>query len=372
MSSQVEVRNEMEPTFGYVFPAIRGIQAKREYYASMCPIRLINRIFSFDDEDVMRPEMRAQRTLNRGRIPELSQYILANPEDYVFSAITASIDGRVKFTPIGESKEGRSVGTLHVPMDARFIINDGQHRRAAIKEALEENPALGDETIAVVFFIDMGLKRCQQMFADLNRHAVRPSKSLGVLFDHRDEKAELTRLVFLKSEFFKDIVELERSSLSKGSRKLLTLSSLYVATATLLEGLNQKDLNSAADLARSFWESVASNIPEWKLVQSRQIAASGVREDFIHSHGTVIKALGRTGNALLKHQPTTWKRTLRKLRTLDWSRTNAALWEGRTMFAGQVKMSTDHIILTSNAIKMHIGLALSPDDQRLEDALKGK
>ena len=45
-------------TFGYVFPAIRGIQAGREFYVSMCPLRLIPRIFLFD-EDELRPELRA-------------------------------------------------------------------------------------------------------------------------------------------------------------------------------------------------------------------------------------------------------------------------------------------------------------------------
>jgi 16S rRNA C1402 (ribose-2'-O) methylase RsmI len=42
---------------------------------------------------------------------------------------------------------------------------------------------LGDETISVVFFIDVGLKTCQQMFADLNRHAIRPTPSLGLLYE---------------------------------------------------------------------------------------------------------------------------------------------------------------------------------------------
>ena len=56
-------------------------------------------------------------------------------------------------------------GKLTVPMTARFIVNDGQHRRAAIEEALKERPELGDETISVVFFLDVGLRRSQQMFA---------------------------------------------------------------------------------------------------------------------------------------------------------------------------------------------------------------
>src|SRR4051812_29988257 len=169
----------MASTFSYTFPAIRGIQAGREYYASMCPLRLLPKMFHFDDEELV-PELRAQRSLNKARVPDISRYILENKDSYVFSAITASIDGEVQFDPVGkDSLSTFRMGTLTVPMDATFVVNDGQHRRAAIEAALASAPDLGEETIAVVFFVDHGLQRCQQMFADLNRHAVKPSASLG-------------------------------------------------------------------------------------------------------------------------------------------------------------------------------------------------
>src|SRR3954471_12445480 len=81
-------------SFGYVFPAIRGVQARREYFVSMCPLRLIPRIFLFNEEELV-PELRAQRILNKGRVPEIARYIIDNRGDYTFSAITASIDGEV-------------------------------------------------------------------------------------------------------------------------------------------------------------------------------------------------------------------------------------------------------------------------------------
>ncbi|GAF88655.1 unnamed protein product, partial [marine sediment metagenome] len=292
-----------DPTFGYVFPAIRGLQAKREYYASMCPLRLIPKIFLFDEEELS-PELRAQRTLNKSRLPEMARYILGNEGDYVFSAITASIDGQVQFEPLGDGGEASRVGLLRVPMDARFIINDGQHRRAAIEIALRENPSLGDESIAVVFFVDLGLERCQQMFADLNRYAIRPSRSLGVLYDHRDDLAQLTRLVVLKSTFFRDIVEMERSTLSLRSRKLFTLSALYNGTSSLLDGLEIEDVEAGAQLAVEYWEEVAKHFPEWQLVRDRKMAAGEVRRDFIHSHGIVLHALGIVGNVLLQRRRT--------------------------------------------------------------------
>src|SRR3954469_24910058 len=110
----------MDPAFEYAFPAIRGVQAKRQFYVSMCPLRLIPRLFLFNESEMV-PELRAQRQLNRGRLPELARYIASNRDTYVFSAITASVDAEVRFV---SSPNGEDLGVLHVPMSARFIIND--------------------------------------------------------------------------------------------------------------------------------------------------------------------------------------------------------------------------------------------------------
>jgi len=119
----------MDPHFGYTFPAIRGIQASREYYTSMCPLRLIPKIFYFDEAEAeLSPELRAATYAQSDKSSRDCDYILGNPQDYAFSAITASIDAEVKFEPLGQEPNTSRVGLLHVPMDARFIINDGQHR----------------------------------------------------------------------------------------------------------------------------------------------------------------------------------------------------------------------------------------------------
>ena len=162
---------------------------------------------------------------------------------------------------------------LHIPMDSRFLINDGQHRRAAIEIALRERPELSDETISVVFFLDVGLERCQQMFADLNRYAIRPSKSLGVLYDHRDETALLAKGLVLKSTIFRDVVEVEKTTLSPRSRRLFTLSAIYNATNELISGVDLEEPQEAAELAVKFWEEVAQHMKEWELVRNGQITS---------------------------------------------------------------------------------------------------
>ncbi len=351
-----------EPHFS--FPVIRGLQARREYYVAMWTLRNLSKI-SIYDEDEVPAEMRAQRTLNTARIPEIASYILDNPDDYVFSALTVSIDSEVAFEKVDE--QGK-LGMLKVPMGAKFIINDGQHRRAAIKAALEQRPELAHETIAIVFFLDIGLERCQQMFADLNRHAIRPSRSIGLLYDHRNEKAKLAKLVVLESEKFRDIVEMEKSSLAKRSRKLFTLSAFHNACADLVHGLASGNLAEDAELARDFWEAVAEHFPAWGQVREGRMPASEIREGFIHSHGIALQAIGKAGNALLTQHPKDWRKKLAAIEKIDWARSNAKLWEGRALIGGKVSKVTTNVILTTNVIKKSLGLPLADEEQKVETA----
>ena len=72
--------------FVYRFPVAKGIQANKEYYIAMVPLKMIPKLFPSDDEYVA-PEYRAQRKLNSSRIPVMSKYILDNRDTYVFSAL---------------------------------------------------------------------------------------------------------------------------------------------------------------------------------------------------------------------------------------------------------------------------------------------
>lgn len=358
----------MADGFSYVFPAIRGVQAGREYYVSMCPMRLLPRLFRFDDEELV-PELRAQRTLNKARIPEIVRYIIENKGSYTFSAITVSVDGGVTFAPMGADSSSFRMGTLSISMDAKFIVNDGQHRRAAIEQALATAPELGEETIAVVFFLDRGLERCQQMFADLNRYAVKPSASLGILYDHRSAAASVARHLSLTSDVFKNLIETERSSLSERSRKLFTLSALHYSIIELLNEQELEDFSSATKKCLDFWELVGQQIPEWIYVRESKMTAGEVRRDFIHSHAIVLQAIGRAGKALFELPKSELAKRIKRLRTVDWSRKNAAAWEGRAMVGGAMAKSGQNITLTTNELKRVLGLQLSEDEAIAEQAL---
>ena len=353
-------------SFTYTFPSVRGIQAGREYFVSQVPIRMLPRMFVFTDVDLP-VDMRTQRTMNDKRIPGMARYVTENRSDYTFSAITASIDAEIDFEAIGPDDD--QVGRIRIPMDARFIINDGQHRWAALQEAMQEDPSLADETIAVVFFIDIGLARSQQMFADLNRHGVRPSASIGILFEHRDLLAELTRHIVKQNPLLSDLVESEKSSLAPLSRKLFTLSAIHGTNKALLAGSEHETRDKTAT---DFWNAVSEALPEWKMVYNNEIAARDVRQDFIHTHGTVLHALGKSAHQMMKLDPDwNWKKFSTALLSINWRRDNSALWEGRVLNAGRVSKGNQNVTLTSNVIKRALGIMLSADETRLESSLLG-
>ena len=314
--------------------------------------------------------MRAQRILNRSRIPDIVNYLSENPKDYTLSAITASVDGHVKFEPSSDTGLGQNLGLLSIPMESKILINDGQHRREAIVQAIEINPELGYDNIPVLFFIDEGLNRSQQMFADLNKHAVRPSSSISTLYDHRDALSELARCVSKKVRVFSRLTEMEKSSISNRSSKLFTLSAIKNASKALLIKVKGDPITEDEQkLAIEYWDEVSLNMPDWQLAYDKKIATSELREQYVHSHGVILQALGHIGADLLFKPKPQWEKILQGLNEIDWARANDD-WEGRAMHHGRISKARTSVILTGNYIKIQLGIALTNLESEYESEFR--
>ncbi len=346
------------------FPAMRGRMGKRDYFVTMVKLSLVPRMFKFRDWAELPPEQRAQRVIQKSRIPEITQYILDNEEGYLFSALTASFDCDPNFTSV---KGHDNLGSLEIPFDADLVINDGQHRRAAIEEALKENPKLGEETISVVLFPFEDLGRMQQMFSDLNRTARTTSKSLNVLYNQRDLMSQVTLAVTERVEVFKGLVDKDRVSLSLRSPKLFTLAAIYDATSALLGSVIDVNFDEKLALALDYWEAIARNMPEWEKVKQGDLKPMELRQEFIHSHAVVLCAIGAMGQTLVSTYPNDWKQRISELRRLDWRRTNRE-WQGVAMSGGDVINRRQNRMDTASFLKIKMSLKLTPQEER---SLKG-
>jgi len=301
----------------YELSAVRGVQAGRQYYTVMCPLNVAVQLMKYSDSSLP-SEARAQRVLNKQRIPEMKDYILNNKESYVFSALTASVDGDIEF----ERSEGNDrIGTLKISMNSVIIINDGQHRQAAIAQALEANPALRKEDISIVIFHDQGLQRSQQMFTDLNRHAVRPTKSLNILFDNRDSFSILIKECIEQIPMFRGSVEMEKSTISNRSRSLFTLSGIYHASQDLIKGTDLTDEQKKATII-AFWNATAANLTPWQNAKNQIIKPDIFRRDYICAHTIMLRALGTLGHSMIVIPQEKWQEHLKFLQDIDWLKSN--------------------------------------------------
>lgn len=344
--------------FCYRFPVVKGVQAKKRYYIAMVPLKMLGKLFP-DEEEIL-PEYRAQRRLNESRIPVISRYILENRDSYVFSALAASIDGEYEFV----QSENENLGVLEVAMDARFLINDGQHRKAAILQALEECPDLGEETISVVFYEDLGLENSQQMFTDLNKHAVKTSNSIAELYDSRDDLAVVTRNMVAKITFFDNYVDKEKDILGKYSSSLFTLNNIYTANKRILS--KSRCDESFEIFCLQYWNAICTNMVPWTELQEKKISKQELREKYIAAQAVVIQAFGRIGGYIYKEEYNI-NQTVRKIQEIDWRR-KAKCWYLRVIKEnGRMINNERAILLAANAIKKQMKVKLTEEEREAEN-----
>ena len=203
------------------------------------------------------------------------------------------------------------------------------------------------------------------MFADLNKHAVRPTKSLGILYDLRDPLSQLSLSLITAVPCFKGLTETGKTTISNRSIKLFTLSGIYQGTKALLnKAKNGQVSKQEQELVVEFWKEVGKYIPEWPMAQERK--------DFIHAHGIALHAIGIAGASLIGAEPKKWKERLKSLSKIDWLRSNTQVWEGRAMIGGRVSKAHSNVVLTAAFLKRTLGVPLSPEEQRLEASFNGR
>ncbi len=351
------------------FPAMCGSIGGRTYYSCMMPLRVVPKMFTFRDWAEFSPEEREQRVLNKKRIPHIEKYILENEDGYIFASITASYNCRVHFNPLDEQGE---LGTIDMNFDeAEFVINDGQHRCAAIASALNANPSLGDETISVLLFEYETRERMQQMFSDLNRFVAKTSKSLDILYDKRDPLSRLTLDVIRLIDVFDGMVDRDAISIGIRSPKLFTLSTIYEANKELLrfydvDGRNEDESESLQELtaiAVRFWKKVTENMSEWRSVKEQHMRAMELRQESLASHATVMRAIGGAGAELMREDPHGWEDRLSALQEIDWRKSNSQ-WEGVCIVAGSVASNRQARQATKAFVKRELELTLTDAEAR--------
>ena len=349
----------------YSLPCIRGRQGDHYYYLIQCPARLLPRIFLFNEVELP-IAIRRGRSTEPSHVAEMVMYLSSNLHTYTITPLLAVVDREVAFEAL--SNEMSEIGKLQIPITARLIINDGQHRRAAIQQLIAKDTSIGNDTIPVMLIPDPELERSARLHADLNRYQLRPTVSKRILYD-RGDLAILVRQLVDEIPLFQGRTELEKTTISNRSTALFTISAVYQATAALL-GIGKKDdvdLDQI-EIAQQFWQEIGDVIPEWRKVIDQNVTSAHLRQNYVHSHTVTLIAIGMAGHDLIATYRADWHSRLHKLEEFDWSKRNAAVWEGRAMVRGKMSKSHDSVKLTAIMIKRFLGVALTEKEISFERA----
>ena len=324
------------------FPAIRATMGKNEFFSSVLTYgeaaRLIQFVEDVDDwSSDTDPESKIQRRLNVARVErEMVPYLLS-VDDHFYSALTVEIrpaitdgfDGRIPFEPMGPAVAGGMTwGQITLDGTETLYALDGQHRLKSIQLAIRQKPELAREQIPVIFVPHRSQRRSQLLFSDLNRFAKSPSKSISLLFSHRDPLVTMAKTLMERIEFLAGRVEVETTSLSKHTPNVMTLSSLYEMTKSFSEGREIGDPPADDEIERQIqiWKALTSLVEPWRQVVSREEHPSVLRREYVAMHGVCHQAIAAASAPLVVNGADP-RDALDRLASIDWRIANPE-WQG--------------------------------------------
>lgn len=195
-----------------------------KYHILLCPLHLVPRIFVFDG--IQAPAAWQPRPpLDQGKVANLARFVQTHADEYVLAPFVATVTATVEFAPASESFP--ELGSVKIPLRAVMVIQDGQHRRAAIEQLLVNTPTLTDNTVAVMLFPDPTLERSPAIFAWLNQTYVQQNASRRVTHDPVKPLASVARRLTEEAPIFQGRVDYERTTISNRSIALFTINAVY-------------------------------------------------------------------------------------------------------------------------------------------------
>jgi DNA sulfur modification protein DndB len=227
---------------GIHIEGLRGHQGDRQMFLLLVTNNVLLRNFAAEAE-VADHGQRVQRVFDKNHYKDIVTYITENSGEYILGAMTYATD-MVDDDSFIPSHPGSDIGTLILPMTAKLRCLDGQHRRAAISQAVSENEDIGDDYSAVVLYVEDDYAKRRQMFSDMNATPKVVSKALNITFDSRDPYAQAAQRLAQEHPLLQGVVEMEKARINANDANIFSLAGVY-------DGLKRYDLGMVLPRGRS-------------------------------------------------------------------------------------------------------------------------
>ena len=239
-------------------PAHRFRQGGRDVYAFALDLKTLNELFPDRVDD--RVVKDANRPLTRSHARNIQKY-LEDRSDWLLGTLLLGVcPSAVEFNSyVEEPNEISSVGELRIGHSglASMKMFDGQHRRRAIKDVLDELSHnqrhssklafLEEASLPIMLYAEDSIDALRQMFSDAAQ-----TRSIERNTVTRFDLTDAFNLAALEmediSDLFKGRVEMERVSVSRGSHNIVAINQLAMTLKTIevgYKGRVSKDRNDS-------------------------------------------------------------------------------------------------------------------------------
>lgn len=344
------------------------------------------------------------------RTKEITRYLLESPHRFLGALVIAVWHGKPKYKvyrldDMDGMLEGldKGFGILEFDGSQSYFALDGQHRLRAIKDAVAQNPALGNEDICVLLVphenSPKGRIRTRRLFSNINRNAVKTAKAEDIVLDEDDGIAILSRQFVEEHAFFKAAglvkivtsadgdggLKLAGNSISPGDKQaMLTLPILYDMLRYLAWDLPREVKDQRArpreEVLERAYRVLSQRIDDLLLhagkIRSRLESTSDAREvrgrkgaegkGHPFMRPVIQKAVARVVAEIIQQGRLNWGEVMRRLAKLDWELTKEP-WICVATDSGKMLAAKDNVELLCQMLHAHLAPASA---QSVKETLK--
>lgn len=237
-------------------PAHRFTQGGRYVYSFPLDLPTLDRLMPDRVDERIRQAEGANRPLTLSHAKKIQEY-LERENKWLFGTLLLGISpDDVEFQPLQDTNRAIVAGMLRILSTSDIKIFDGQHRRRAIKDALEslsqnrhkqdKFATLQGESVPVMLYAESSIDALRQMFADAAQTRTIETNTVA-RFDWRDAFNRAAEQLGEISDFLGGRIERERPTVARSSPNIIAINQLAATLKAVevgIKGRVSQELNN--------------------------------------------------------------------------------------------------------------------------------
>ncbi|CAD0230205.1 DNA sulfur modification protein DndB [Planktothrix agardhii] len=322
------------------------------------------------------PDSGKNRPEVKGHAEEIKDYItkrVSQDKPWIMGTLTANVDpGKIEFIDLG-----RGVCFVIIPRTTKLDITDGQHRKRAIHELIEDISTaelIADHDFPITLVLESSFNQCQTDFRDMAQTR-QLDKSLLISFGEFSGRIGITKNLVDSVLIFKDKTEKIKGTPTSKQKLIYTMNFIVkfvscVFTDDPSDELIDYDVDMASEQLVSCLNQFFEECPATEYIAQTPKEELTIEEidnfkdKYILGVSMGLEILGRLLHLTYDQYSHTFDlEKVSELATLDWSR-ESELWQGNVITIDpnpkkpnnpyKISYTASNVRIAMNAVKEHL------------------